>query len=473
MASKNKGKRKKKQAEKCDYEAFQAENVESKQIYEMLCLVEGNIADKQMLQAEKIDTIVNAANPTLMGSNQGVDGAIHKAIYELSGKKYLFREKIYEDLHFSGEKNAVHCERGRAVITSGYGLCKHVIHVVGAKYDGSPEKKENCSSSRVQILESCYSGIVELLKQNLDIRRIAIPIIGAGDYKFPYELAVRIAIAGISNALVEWKEHDPELFGMAKIEKIYFFIYHHSNKKRKEYMTCAEAVRMEYRVAIMQEQRIVFQKSTQAHFRYIREIQRYDEIKGYFSVVKNIRLLLMWLRVLFLPAMWVKDVFGGNDWKKRRRFVELLALAKVVLPVVYYFIFEGFAGSKYEHGLAVGFSALAIYAMCDTMTYLLTLIVMADIQRPSANIIRSILMLFVNYMEVSLDMTWLYWITYRDRLSIWDALLYGVLGESRIETFAAAVDYIWPYMNAGIRFFFISLVFGYLANHMRQRKFRS
>lgn len=471
MASKNKGKRK--QKAQCSYEVFQAENVKNKQIYEMLCLMEGNIADKATLQAEQIDTVVNAANPTLMGSNQGVDGAIHKAIYELSGGTYLFRDKICEELGFSGERNAVRCERGGAVITSGYGLCEHVIHVVGAKYDGSPGRKENCSSSRVQVLESCYSGIVELLKQNPDIRRIAIPIIGAGDYQFPFELAVRIAIAGISNALVEWKEHDPELFGMAKIEQIYFFIYHRSHTIREEYMSCAKAVRMEYRDSIMREQRIVFQKSMQAHFRYIREIQRYDELKGYFSVVKTIRLLLMWLRILFLPAMWLKDVFGGNDWKKRRRFVERLALTKVALPVIYYLVFAGFAGSKYEHGLAIGFSALTIYAMCDTMTYLLTLIVMADIQRPSANIIRSILMLFVNYMEVSLDMTWLYWLTYRSRLSIWNALLYGILGERQIETYAAAVDYIWPYINAGIRFFFISLVFGYLANHMRQRKFRS
>lgn len=47
----------------------------------------GNIADRKELDKRNIDTIVNAANPTLMGSTQGVDGAIHKSINRIFRKK--------------------------------------------------------------------------------------------------------------------------------------------------------------------------------------------------------------------------------------------------------------------------------------------------------------------------------------------------------------------------------------------------
>lgn len=444
-----------------------------KKISEMLFFKEGNIADRKLLRAEKIDTIVNAANPTLMGSDRGVDGAVHQAVYELSGKKYQFRDKICQELGTSEKRNLIRTRRGQAVITLGYELCEHVIHVVGAKYDGTPGKRENCSSSRIQTLESCYLQIVELLKQHPDIKRIAIPIIGAGEYQFPFELAVRIAITSTFNALVEWKRHDPELFEMAGIERVYFFVYDSCEKARKDCRKCAEKVYEEYRQSVLAEQRVVFQKSTKAHFRYIREIQRYDELRGYFSVAKSIRLLLMWFRVLFLPAMWMKDLFGGNDWKNRRRFVEIFTLVKVALPGLYCAVLSGLSGSGYEKCAEIVFSSLVIYAVCDTLSYLLTLIMMADIQRPSANVTRSLMMLFVNYLEVSLDMAFLYWVAYRDQISIQEAVLFGILGECQIQEFRAAADYVWLYADAGIRFFFISLVFGYLATHIRQRKFRS
>lgn len=321
----------------------------------------------------------------------------------------------------------------------------------------------------MRLLESCYSQIVELVKQYPDIKRIAIPIIGAGEYRFPYELAMRVALAGIANALMEWKGQDPELFEMAGIERIYFFIYDSDEKTRKEHMECAKAVYRKFETCIGKERRIVYQKSMEAHCRYINEIRRYDEQRGYFSVAKDIRLLLMYFRLLFLPSMWCKDLLGGCDWEKRRNFVERLTLIKAVLPIFYYGIFSAAAGKGWEKYLEIIFSALVVYAMCDTISYLMTLIVMADIQRPSANIIRSILLLFVNYMEVSLDMAWLYWAACRGQITVGKALLFGILGERQ----TAAGSDIWAYMDAGIRFFFLSLVFGYLANHMRQRKFRS
>lgn len=48
-------------------------------------------------------------------------------------------------------------------------------------------------------------------KKHLDIQEIGIPIIGAGEYEFPFELAFEIAITSTWNALLEWKQQDEEI----------------------------------------------------------------------------------------------------------------------------------------------------------------------------------------------------------------------------------------------------------------------
>lgn len=450
-----------------------------KEIFEMLDVREGNIADLDLLRKEGIDTIVNAANPTLMRSEkeQGVNKAIHDAIDALEGKKGAFEKIICRETGAKKKKEKgkteIRCRRGQAVLTSGSDLCTYVIHVVGAEYDGTSKEKENCSSSRIKILESCYEEIINIVKQHTDIRRIAIPIISAGVYGFPFSLALRIAIATVANALIAWREQDLEMFEMASLEKVYFFIcdiYPQNQRKQKAY---ADTILAKYMPSVKKNQKVVFQFSWKVHVRYINEIKNYDKVKGYFSVARGFRLLLMRFRTIFLPVMMLKDLFGGCNWQRRRHFVELLALVKVGILPLGWWLLSQLPAEGCGHYLEVGFAVLLIYNMCDTISYLLTLIIMADIQNPSANLIRSMIMLLVNYIEVTGDTAFLYWLCYRDRIRFRDALLYGVLGQGQIEELVTLTDYFWPYLSAGIQFFFASLVFGYLANHMRQRKFRS
>ena len=135
-----------------------------KNIADILRIVKGRIEDADKIRLRKIDTIVNAANPTLMGSDQGVDGSIHKAVNELSEDGRKFGEKIRRELADSAQRksrNIILCERGYAVKTDGYGLCKNIIHVVGSKYDGKSKGGIDCSSSRVSTLESCYYQIID------------------------------------------------------------------------------------------------------------------------------------------------------------------------------------------------------------------------------------------------------------------------------------------------------------------------
>ena len=127
---------------------------EDRKIGCMLHVVQGDISDQMTLRrvpwsgdrAIRIDTIVNAAKPTLMGSDKGVDGAIHRKIDELLKKRAeaerspikTFNDMICEEIDrkdglgtAAGASGRIRCRRGTAVITEGYGLCDHVIHVVG------------------------------------------------------------------------------------------------------------------------------------------------------------------------------------------------------------------------------------------------------------------------------------------------------------------------------------------------------
>lgn len=443
----------------------------SEGIYGMLHIVEGDIGDKAVLEKEKIDAVVNAANPTLMGSNQGVDGAIHTVVNSFLPRGELFRDKICEELHTPREENIIRCRRGQAVLTSGYGLCRYVIHVVGAQYDGGKGRWKCCSGTVVKILESCYNEIVKLLKEHTDIKRIAVPVISSGEYGFPFREAVKIAIAAVGNALIDWRTQDPEMFELSGIEEIYFFIGDKDPKVRAEHKSAADAILKKYEKSFRTNCRVVFQSSLKAHFHYMKDIVSYDEQKGYFSVAKVIRLLLMAVRLLFFPVMLFKDLIGGTDWKKRRQFVEIFTLIKAVIPVMIWMVmclWGTLTDLTAFRGIVL---AVSVYGMSDTITYLLTLIMLADIQRPSANIIRSMILLLVNYVEVSLEMALVYFTYYRGIIRFREAAAFGILGINSIKPDAVG-DYIFVYLNAGIKFFFVSLVFGYFANHLRQRKFR-
>lgn len=452
-----------------------------KDISRMFTITEGNIANKKFLKKHNIDAIVNAANPTLMrnegrkmSGEQSVNLSIHTAVDTLARKKGYFEKKINAQLGTGKGKQEIRCKRGKAVLTKGYGLCNYVIHVVGAEYDGMPGKRSSaCSSSKIEILESCYTEIVSILKQHTDIASIAVPIVGSGNYGFPFGLAARIAVASMANALIEWRTQDPEMFEMASIREIHFVIYDSNKRTQAKQSLCIDNILDGYGPLIRNNQKVVFQNSLDAHYSYMNEIKKYDESRGYFSVARNIRLFLMWLRIAFFPAMCFKDLYGKNNWKRRRQSVELLATLKIALPLLCFFLLAGFPAGKTPAIFTWLAVSLTVYSMCDTVTYLLILILMADIQRPSANLIRSMMLLFVNYIETALDIAFLYWASFRDKLPIQDALSFGLLGKHQEQGNAAFANFFWPCLSAGIHFFFISLVFGYLANHMRQRKFIS
>jgi O-acetyl-ADP-ribose deacetylase (regulator of RNase III) len=159
---------------------------------------------------EDADTIVNAANGSLMGGG-GVDGAIHRAGGRaiLEQCKELRRTKFPEGLP-TGQA---------ALTTAGKMTARYVIHTVGPVYGGGGKEK-------AALLAACYRNSLRLAVKE-GMTTIAFPAISTGIYGYPPEEAARVS----SRAVEEFLKADASI---EEVRLIFFsprdadvFLKHH------------------------------------------------------------------------------------------------------------------------------------------------------------------------------------------------------------------------------------------------------
>ena len=128
----------------------------------------------------KVDAIVNTANPRpVVGS--GTDATIHQK----AGPQLL-----------SARKKIGCIDTGCAAITPAFALqAKYVIHTVGPVWDGGSYGEE-------ALLRSCYDNSLNLALE-YGCASIAFPLISTGNYGFPKDKALQIAISVFSTFLLE------------------------------------------------------------------------------------------------------------------------------------------------------------------------------------------------------------------------------------------------------------------------------
>lgn len=128
----------------------------------------------------KIDTVVNAANSSLLGGG-GVDGAIHEA----AGPNLL-----QECRSLGG------CKPGEAKITKAYRLSvNYIIHTVGPIWYGGTNEEPD-------ILARCYVNSLGLAEKYSQ-KSIAFPCISTGAYRFPVAKAAAIATSTVAHYFKE------------------------------------------------------------------------------------------------------------------------------------------------------------------------------------------------------------------------------------------------------------------------------
>lgn len=127
----------------------------------------------------EVDAIVNTANPVPTYST-GVD----KAIYHAAGVDKLLAAR--QEIGFLNE--------GDVAVTPGFALpSKYIFHAVSPRYmDGE--------SGEAEKLRSCYEKSLELAAEH-DCKSIAFPLISTGNFGYPKEEAMRIALDEIHSFL--------------------------------------------------------------------------------------------------------------------------------------------------------------------------------------------------------------------------------------------------------------------------------
>lgn len=128
------------------------------------------------------EAIVNTANP-----NPIIGTGTDTAIYQAAGMEQMLEAR----------KKIGRINRGGAAYTQSFNLAangiRYIIHTVGIRWKGGEQ-------GEIEVMRNCYRNSLKLAEE-LKCKSISIPLLATGNYAFPKETALNIALDEISQFL--------------------------------------------------------------------------------------------------------------------------------------------------------------------------------------------------------------------------------------------------------------------------------
>jgi len=117
-----------------------------------------------------------------------------------------------------------------------------------------------------------------------------------------------------------------------------------------------------------------------------------------YGVERIVRLAICLIQFVY-PTIFIRSIFGVLGARARKVAVEAYIVLKLLFPLIV--LYTGL----YQHMLVI---AIIIYLLTETIFHILGLIFLSDLHPFSISYRRSILLLFLHYLEVVFDFSVIY-----------------------------------------------------------------
>lgn len=116
------------------------------------------------------------------------------------------------------------------------------------------------------------------------------------------------------------------------------------------------------------------------------------------GIERILRLFLITIQFLF-PGLYIRDFFRGFGMTYKNFAIEVYILAKLTFPILCFSL-------EIQHSIWA--LSLAIYFLAETITYVAVLVFISDIGHETKSSNRAILLLLLNYLEITCSFSLLY-----------------------------------------------------------------
>ena len=116
------------------------------------------------------------------------------------------------------------------------------------------------------------------------------------------------------------------------------------------------------------------------------------------GIEKLLRLFLALVHLLF-PGIYIRAIFGKNSIIYQELVVDLFVLLKLIFPLV--LLYYGHTDNNWLRYLVIWF-------LLETLLYIPMLIFASDLMEPPRSYRRSMILLFINYLEIVVDFAVIY-----------------------------------------------------------------